>query len=48
VLAPWRGFDQLAPDPGSGRVTGHIEVEQEAAIVADQEEDVEGLEGQGF
>jgi hypothetical protein len=39
VLAAWRGFDHLAPDPGSGRVTGHIEVEQAAAIVADQGED---------
>ncbi len=27
---------------------GHVEVEQAATVVADQEEDVEGLEGQGL
>src|SRR5262244_1234277 len=37
-----------APDPGGGRVGGHVEMEQTAAAVADQEEDVEGLESQGL
>src|SRR5262249_56145297 len=45
VLTPGCGLLHLAPDPGSGRVTGHVEVEQAAAIVADHEEDVGGLEG---
>ena len=46
VLTPGCGLLHLAPDPGSGRVTGHVEVEQAAAIVADQEEvwKVEGLD----
>src|SRR5215472_4342720 len=48
VLAPGRGLDHLAPDPGGGRVGGHVEVAQATAVVADQEEDVEGLEGQGL
>ena len=48
MLAPGRGLDHLAPDPGRGRVGGHLEVEQAAAMVADQEEDVEGLEGQSL
>jgi hypothetical protein len=43
VLAPGRGLDHLAPDPGRGRMSGHVEVEQAAAIVADQEEDVEDV-----
>ena len=38
VLAPGGGLDHLAPDPGGGRVGGHVEVEQAAAVVADQEE----------
>jgi hypothetical protein len=29
-------------------VGGHVDVEQEAAVVADQEEDVEGLESEGL
>jgi len=41
VLAPGRGLDHLAPDPCGGRVRGHVEVEQAAVVVADQEEDVE-------
>jgi hypothetical protein len=48
VLASGRGLDHLAPDPGGGRVSGQVEVEQAAAAVADQEEDVEGPEGQGL
>jgi len=48
LLAPGRGLDHLAPDPRRGRVGGHVEVEQAAAVVADQEEDVEGLEVQGL
>src|SRR5262245_61049421 len=48
VLAPGRGFDHLAPHPGGGRMSGHVEVEQAAPAVADQKEDVEGLEGQGL
>ncbi len=30
MLAPGRGLDQLAPDPGRGGVSGHVEVEQAA------------------
>jgi hypothetical protein len=48
VLAPGRGLDHLAPHPGGDRVGGHVEVKQTTPIVADQEEDVEGLEGQGL
>ncbi len=39
VLAPGRGLDHLAPDLDGGGVGGDVEVEQAAAIVADQEED---------
>jgi hypothetical protein len=35
-------LQSFALDPGGGRVRGHVEVEQTAAIVDDQEEDVEG------
>ena len=48
MLAPGRSLDHLAPDPGGGRVSGDVEVEQAAAMVADHEEDVEGLKGQGL
>jgi hypothetical protein len=48
VLAPGRGLDHLAPDPSGGGVGGHVEVKQAAAVVADQEEDIESLEGQGL
>ena len=43
VLAPGRGLDHLAPDPGGAGVGGHVEMEQAAAVVADQEEDVQSL-----
>ena len=45
---PRRGFDQLPPDPGRGGIGSHREVDQLATSVADEEEDVEGLEGQGL
>ncbi len=48
MLVPWRGLDHLAPDPSRARVGGHVEMEQATAVIADQEEDVEGLEAQGL
>ncbi len=48
MLAPGCGFDHLATDPSGSRMSGHVEVEQAATVVADQEEDVEGVEGQGL
>ncbi len=48
VLAPGRGLDHLARDPSCGRMGGDVEVEQAAAVVADQEDDVEGSEGKGL
>jgi hypothetical protein len=45
---PGRGFDQLPPDPRRGGMGSHLEMDQLATSVADEEEDVEGLEGQGL
>ena len=42
---PGRGFDQLPPDPRRG---SHLEMDQLATAVADEEEDVEGLEGESL
>ena len=39
---PGRGFDQLPPDPGRGGVAGHLEVDQLATAMANEEEDEEG------
>ena len=43
-MAPRSVAGYLAPHPGSG----HVDVEQAAPAVADQKEDVEGLEGQSL
>ncbi len=48
LAVPGCGFDQLPPDPRGGRVGGHLEVEQLAPAMTDEEDDVEGLEGQGL
>jgi len=45
---PGRGFDQLPPDPRRGGMGGHLEVDELATAMADEEEDVEGLEGKGL
>jgi hypothetical protein len=44
ALGPGRGLDHLAPDPGSGWAGSHVEVKQAEAVVADQKEDIEGLD----
>jgi hypothetical protein len=46
LAVPGRGFDQLPPDPSSGRMGGHFEVDQLATPMTDEEDDVERLEGQ--
>src|SRR5437868_2126635 len=48
LAAPGCGLDHLTPDPGSGGMGGDLEVEELATAVADEEEDVEGLEGEGL
>src|SRR5260221_6166146 len=45
---PGRGFDQLPPYPRRSGMGGHLEVDQLTTAMADEEEDVEGLEGQGL
>ena len=45
---PGRGFDQLPPDPGGAGMGGHLEVNELTTAVADEEEDVEGPEGEGL
>ena len=44
--APRGGLDQLAPDPGGGRVRGDVHVHQLAPAVGDEHEHVERLERQ--
>src|SRR6266851_5861899 len=44
LMAPGGSFDHLPPDPGRRRVRGDIEMNQLPALVADEEEDIEGLE----
>ena len=44
---PGCGFDQLPPDPGGGALSSHLEVDKFATAVANEGEDVEGLEGLG-
>ena len=46
--APGRCFQELLPDPGSGRTRGDVEVEQLSPLVATEKEDLEGPEGQGL
>src|SRR5450756_754199 len=46
LAVPGRGFDQLPPDPSSGRMGSHFEVGQLATPMTDEEDDVERLEGQ--
>jgi len=45
---PGCGFDQLRPNPGGGGLGGDLEVDQLAPPMADEEEDVHRLEGQGL
>src|SRR5438477_12389486 len=45
-LTPGRRLDHLAPDPGSGRVGGHVDVHQLAPAVLDEHQDVQRLEGE--
>ena len=40
LAVPWRGFDQLPPDPCGGRMGGHVEVNELATPVSDEEDDV--------
>src|SRR5450759_5706258 len=46
LAVPGRGFDQLPPDPGGGRMGGHVEMDKLATPMTDEEDDVERLEGQ--
>ena len=40
LAVPVRGFDQLPPDPCGGRMGGHVEVNELATPVTDEEDDV--------
>ena len=48
LLAVRRGVEELLPDPGHRWVLGDVEVDQVAAGMLDEEEHVQGLEGQGL
>ena len=48
LLAPGRGLDELAPYPVGGGMSGHVQVNELAPTVLDEEEDVERLEGEGW
>ena len=47
LAGPASRLNQLTPDPGRGGVGGHIEVDEFAPVVRDEEEHVERLERQG-
>ena len=44
AVSPRRGIDELPPDPGRRRMCGDVDVHHRAAIVRDEEEDVERVE----
>jgi len=48
LAVPRCGFDQLPPDPYGGRMGGHLEVNELATPMTDEEDDVERLKGQGL
>ena len=48
LAVPGRGLDQLPPDPSGSGMGGYLEVDELAAAMTDEEEDVKGLEGQGL
>src|SRR5579859_3553019 len=48
LAVPRRGFDQLPPDPSGARMSGDFEVDELTTAMADEEDDVERLEGQGL
>src|SRR5919199_2769072 len=47
LLTPGCRLDELAPDPGSGRVRRDVDVHQFAPAMGNEHEHVQGLEGQG-
>src|SRR5438067_12649448 len=44
LATPRRRLDHLAPDPGGGRVGGHIDVHELAPAMGDEHQHVERLE----
>src|SRR5712691_6677675 len=48
LTAPGGGFDHLPPDPGRRRARGDLALNQLPALVADEEEDIQGLEADGL
>src|SRR5712691_6467757 len=48
LLAVRRGVEELLPDPGHRWVLGDVEIDQVAAGVLDEEQNIERLEGQGL
>ena len=48
LVTPRCRFDHLTPDPGRGRVRGHVDVHQLAPTVGDEDQHVEGLEREGL
>ena len=47
LVTPRRGFDHLAPHPGRGRVRGHMDVHEFAPTMGNEDQHVQGLEGEG-
>lgn len=48
LLAPWCGFSQLLPNPLCCRVGGHVQVNEPAPAMRDEDDDVERLHGDGL
>ena len=46
--APGRRLEQLPPDPGGGWAGGHVPGHQGPPVVGDEQQDEQGLEGQGL
>ena len=45
LLTPRRGRDQLAPDPLGGRMRGDVQMDDPPPVMRNEEEDVQGVEG---
>jgi len=47
LTSPGRRLDQLAPHPGGSRIGRDVHVHQRAAVMGDEDQDVQRLERQG-
>ena len=48
LAAPWSRFQELPPDPSRRGVGSHVEMDEFAALVPDEEEDVQSPEANGL